>query len=306
MNINQYLKQAEKQLSDLKAMDKNEILTQIQNDFSLLNKTVEEDISTDLGNVEENVNKKRIAKNFAPFNYQEKKSPIIQFIKYFFVIGFSLSILTFSFLYWKYTPLFEINEENDRIIILGGLIDINGKEGRIKFFDQYHLAEYSETNYQHKFDIDIPAQNVKENIEIFFSAGSYTVKTSEKELLEFKCKLSKAPDDSLFKETKTASVINFSKLEGSSCIISVPVNSNLYFSGETGSIRLSNPEFNTEIKLENGSVRMRPKENEKYRYQVDISNGTAENPDSSDTNASYSIKASISNGSFDIDTKQQL
>ena len=132
-NINTYIKAVEKNLADLSIIDKSRIISEIHQQISA-NPTLMNEAPIAIAN------EKRVALGFNRFD-PAKQTSVFRFIMKSMGIMMIIFMFFIGILIWKFTPLLKVDEENNRITILGGLIDIDAKAGKFKIGNDYHFSE---------------------------------------------------------------------------------------------------------------------------------------------------------------------
>lgn len=298
-NLEQYLYQIEKNLSDLHPSDRaqvvldinlhiNESITKFQ-DKSLSN------ILEDLGSPQKVANHYRLDRGLITF--KPKKHPIVKWLSISFLGSITLFFLFILILVWKFTPIFEIDEKKQRVVILGGLIDINGTSGKMKIMDQYTFVD---NKFSNQFDgaIDIP-QGESDELVINFKSGVLNITNSLERELSWNCKLETPPTGDFLDQSKDIIVIDLEQYEGVSCDISVPSELKLSIDGQDAQITVTDAEFDTFIDIKNGQVFFNENPEVDYNYDLKVKNGLVSPEYKSSTNPdAYETRIYIENGSI--------
>jgi hypothetical protein len=226
--------------------------------------------------------------------YRPNKHPFWKWFSIMFLGSMGLLMVSILVMVWKFTPLFKVDEKNQRVIILGGLIDVNGVSGKIKVGDQYQFIP-NKFNNQFNGTIDVPRDEFDELV-INFKSGSLDFKTNIDRKLSWDCKLEKAPGQDFINMGKDIIEIDLEKTGGSSCMIGVPIDLKLTVDGEDGQISIEEPEFDTYIDIDNGSVRLMVNPEVEYKYDLSVRNGSFPKLKSSENEDAYEIKIHMENG----------
>jgi len=294
--LDQYLHEITKHLQDVSPVDRSSIIIEINDHISeSLEKYPEQNLAEildDLGEPSKVANHYRLNKGLRLF--KPDKHPLIKWLSITFISGFSIFLLFIGVMVWKFTPIFEVDEKQGKILFLGGLIDINGTSGKVKIMDQYH---YTDNNYSNQFDgaIDFPKDETDELV-VNFKTGLFNFSNSPDNKLSWNCKLDSPPTDS-FLNTSTDSVeIDLESFEGANCDIKVPANIKLTVDGKNGTIKIEDSEYDTFIEMENGLVRFSPNPEVDYTYDLKVTKGRVDDFISRKSNDSYEVKIFIENG----------
>lgn len=283
---NEYLKITESYLSDLSVMERTEILNEINNEIS------QKDLP-DLPPPLNLVNKKRAEMGIYAFKYQEKKSFLSLFFK-FIVIMTTLFFIFIGVVVWKFTPVFKVDEERNRVIILGGLIDIDGRAGKFKIGDNY---KFTDSKYENELKASIDMSKFKDEAIIKFNSGSFKLKTSDSNSLKIKCKLDSSPTQETISQSDEIIELDFTSFDGSSCELEVPVDRKITLEGKNSTVSINNPEFNLYIELDNGNVDIQPSPEVTYNYLIDVKSGHKSDFGLINKNSMFDINVSVNNGS---------
>jgi hypothetical protein len=283
---NEYLKLAETYLEDLPVMEKSKILSLIHNEI----------INTETSDLDEPiiiVNKKRVELGHYPYKYKQKPS----FLRFFLKLSAIMTIFVFTLIgivIWKFTPLFHVDEEQNRVIILGGLIDIDGKAGRFKVGNNYQFTEAKyENDFQGSFDLD----EEKEEVVIKFTSGSFKLSTATNNEIQINCKLETPPQQDMIVQSQDVVEVDFTKMKGSSCSVSVPADKKITLEGIDSNIEVTEPEFNLYVDIKNGNLQFIPAPEIDYNFSVEVENGYKGDFPTTTASDAFEIKLNIENGS---------
>ncbi|MBN1115191.1 MAG: DUF1700 domain-containing protein [Oligoflexia bacterium] len=211
------------------------------------------------------------------------KHPVIKWLVLGFLGTVSIVMLFVVILIWKFTPIFKVDGNTGKVTIMGGLIDIdntfNFKE--VKFSDSRKIKK-----------------KIK-NVTINFSNGSFEFANSDDNTFSWECVGSdKYNSDNYVEENGDTIVLNLNKPVATRCDIKVPAGILLRAEGSNGKIGLIRPEYNVDLKINNGMVGIRPDDGVKYKYDITYVNGWADTFKSSQSKDAYSLKISLVNGNI--------
>lgn len=298
--LEQFLFQLEKHLSDLSPSDRSKIIIDINEHIEQAiekysDKNVEE-ILKDLGKPQAVANHYRLDRGLKTF--KAERSPVWKWLSITFLGSLGLFLIFLLIMVWKFTPLFEINEKEQRVTILGGMIDINATSGKIKIMDEYKFVDNKFTN---KFDgaVDFSRQDFDELV-INFKSGVINLNTSAEEKLSWNCKLQVAPNDEFIERSKNIMIIDLESYEGVDCDIKVPADTKLTIDGKDAQITVNDPEYDTYIELKNGQVYFNYNPEVDYNYDLKTKNGKVSSEFvSSSSKGAYEVKIYLENGTID-------
>lgn len=286
-NHDSYLQQIEDHLKDLPVLVRSKIILEVSEHIQTIG-------SEELQSALHMANLKRSEHGYTP--YVEKKE--FSFFKFFMkgtLIMSFVSVIFVSFLVWKFTPLFHVDEKTNRIVILGGLIDINGEAGKVKVFDQY---QYSDSNFSDDFTANFTLNEEQDEVILEFQSGSFQLSTSAGSSFNLDCKLASPPDKKIISEKDDFIKIDLTQIQGSSCKLEVPEDKKITLEGEDAEIKLISPRFNSYTEITNGKVAITPAIETDYQFDLEVKEGYLGEFESSDDPEAFEIRVQIDNGSI--------
>jgi len=290
--INPYLKEVEKYLVDLPILDRNKIISELNSEIVENREILKQPAST-------TADEKRVEAGFGPYKSKNSKSSFGKTILKSLAFMFVCFLIFIGFLVWKFTPLLSIDEENQKVTILGGLIDIDGKAGKFIVGDEVHFTESSYTNdFSGSTPMSAPL-SAQKMLKLKFESGKFEIETHESSELTFECKLSSPPTQEMIDDVSDSVTIDFSELEGSNCQLKIPSGVKLEARGETASIELKAPHFDIDLELSTGNIIFIPSESRSYFYDLKVSTGNIDNFSGVDFNtAEHRIKIHLNTGNI--------
>lgn len=290
-----YLAALDRALSAIPVSDRAEIVTEIK---SHILETLARDSTATLestlasmGEAETVANRYLLERGLKPA--KPPKHPIVKWL----VIGFLGTITAFLLfivvMIWKFSPLISIDEKSERVTLLGGMIDINGKEGKVQVGSTFMHSE-SRTFEGHK---DIDPKNIRQ-IEILFANGGAEVSTSPTNRLTWKCKIDNnaQPDASFVSEKDATLSLRLDQTHRSRCEVSVPAGVAIRVQGQNGRIVIERIQSNVDAKLNNGKLRIEPDLSRAYKYEIQTRRGMTDAFTSSTDPKALLIRGSVENG----------
>lgn len=248
-------------------------------------------ILKDLGQPQKVANQHRLAYGFKTF--KRKRHPFLKWFSITFLGSLTILFVAAGILVWKLTPLAKFDEENQRMILLGGLIDISGTSGKIKVFDQYQFVE---NRFPNQFDGAFELSDEMNEIVVNFDSGVMNFTTGASRSASWNCKLQLPPGKDIVTASSTALTINLGAFGGSSCDIEVPVDSTLTVVGADAEINVTEPEYDAMVDFKNGSINFAPNPEVEYNYDIQLGNGNQDEFSSSEKPNAYEIKLYLKNG----------
>lgn len=296
--LEQYLFDLEKSISDFPPSLKAKVISEInQHIHEAREKFPDKSVSQildDLGPASKVANHYRLDSGFKTF--KPNKHPFWKF----FTIAFLGSIIVFALgvgvLVWKFTPVIKIDEENERFMLFGGLIDINGKSGKIKVVDQYKFVE---NKYKNEFEGAYTLQGSQEEILISFNSGKIDLINSPDRNLKWLCKLEKAPDQDVISFKNDSVKLKLDNYGNGSCTLELPMDAKVQLEGLEGEVTVKEPIYDIFVDINNGAINFIHAPEVEYTYSLRLKNGPRVNfPDNSMDPNAYEIQLELDNGTI--------
>lgn len=297
-HLEQYLYDLEKSLKDFPPSSRAKILNEITQKIELArqqypDKSID-NILSDLGRADRVANHYRLESGFKTF--KPERHPILKFFTIAFLGTFLISVISIGVLIWKFTPIIKIDEEKEHFMLLGGLIDIDGKSGKVKVFDQYKFVQNKYTN---EFEGSFETSSQQEELLMHFSTGNLTLKNSLDRSISWNCKIQYPPNEDIISIKDDSIRMNLDQFGGGSCTIAVPINFKLTVEGQEGEVLLNEPEFDAFVDMNDGNIHIKHSPEVAYKYSVRLKNGMKDKfPKDSDKDDAYEIQLELKNGSI--------
>lgn len=297
--LNNYLSKVEGYLSDIGPSERASIILEIkaqveQSNQDFPDKTIHQ-VLNDLGEPSALANHYRINKGLKTV----KKNKPFSFFKFCLIVSltmFGILILTTLVLTWKFTPLFELDETNNRITVLGGLIDVNGKSGKVKIMDSYQFVDNNFTN-SFEGSLDIIDENFDE-IVVNFTSGVLNLSYNDQNIVRWSCKLDSPPKEDFINRSDSIIELDFEELSGISCDVSAPSSFKTTVDAKDARVTIAEPLNDIFVELSNGDIFFKPNPEFDYKYELESSSTTNNYFNNSDTVDSIEINLSTKNGSI--------
>jgi hypothetical protein len=208
----------------------------------------------------------------------------------------ALFFISLAILVWSFTPIFKVDEKSNRVMMFGGLIDVNGTSGRIKVGNQYHFVQ---NKFTHSFDGSMEInKNQVDEVVINFKSGVLDISTSLDNKLSWNCKLGSEPNNEIVNIGNEIIEIDLQKTGGHSCDIAIPNEMKVTIDGEDGQLALNEVEFDTYVDMDNGQVVIAPNPEFDYKYDFTLQNGMADKLESTESPDAYEVRVYLKNGSI--------
>ena len=300
--LESYLVNLDKALGPISISDKAEIITEIRSHVLETQKHDEtqslDTILASLGEPEQVANRYLLERGL---KLQKAPSrPMLKWLTIGFLGSFAIVALFVLILIWQFTPIIKVDDEGGRVVILGGLIDINEKRGHLKnqllnLTDEFSDEMISERNAG-KISIDLEKNP---NIEVLFINGKFDIENSGSKTLEWDCEGVNNQNSVLNDQGRIK--INFSNYSQVQCSLTIPAGINLIMSGTNGRIDFEEPRYHISLTLTNGKINFAEAADAKYAYDFKLINGKVDNFTSDLSNDAYKIKMDLVNGRIEAD-----
>ena len=299
--LEQYLFELEKSISDfppsLKAKVISEINVHIQESLEKYPDKNISQILDDLGPASKVANHYRLDSGFKTF--KPNKHPFWRFITIAFISSIAVFALSIGILVWKFTPVIKIDEDKQRFMLFGGLIDINGKSGKIKVFDQYKFVE---NKYRNEFEGSYTMESNQDEILINFNSGKIDLVNSVDRNIKWSCKLENPPTKDIIAFKNDSVKLNLDEFGGGSCKLEIPIEMKVQLDGLEGEVTLKEPEYDIFVDMDNGAVNFIHAPEVEYTYSLRLKNGPQIRfPDNSSDPNAYEIQLELKNGTLNYE-----
>ncbi|PIR22067.1 MAG: hypothetical protein COV44_09840 [Deltaproteobacteria bacterium CG11_big_fil_rev_8_21_14_0_20_45_16] len=308
--LNIYLKELEEALKSIGAVERSEIILEISSHIrescSKSGRPMNEVIGA-LGTPEQVANRFLMERGLKPI--QLKRFGFLKWalagVGVFIIVGFLSAI----FLLKSLLPILDVNDEEGRIRILGGLIDIDEKEhkvslgkGLIRIRDEDVSFEFEAIKFQGSYDLkDIGAIRVKSiNGKMQFDQKA----SSE---LRYDCRLvnSKKEIDTskLVEIEENVLTLDMTKdVGGMNCHFSLPPGLDLDVDLANGKLDFRELKQNLNARLTNGSINFERDPSKSYHVDADVAVGHRKLPKlNAEENFDYNVKLQVKNGKIRVD-----
>lgn len=291
--LEEYLSRLDRLLSSISVSEKAEIITEIK---SHVLEAMERENAQDpgkvllaLGEPEQVASKYLLERGLKP--QRPPKHPVLKWVTIGF-LGTVTLIMTFSLiLLWKFTPLISVDDTNDRVMILGGLIDVNGNKGSVKVGP---MSIHDDSEYG-KFKGTMPLDLTKiRNFEIAFRNAKIDLSNSDQGLLAWECV--GVGSEHFIRKEKDEVKVDLTTGSYPKCSLKIPAGIWVSVFGNNGKLGIEKPHFNLKIQMDNGVVKLSPDSNKKYKFSNSIVNGKSDYFESSASKEAIVISVSLING----------
>ncbi len=230
---------------------------------------------------------------------QPLKNVSSQSINRFALIFFALSFFTFTavvgVMWWKLTPFYSSTDE--KIVVLGGLIEIDRQLGQAKIGDSF---DFGETTYKNIFEgtFEVPTTTT-EDVTLEFDKAQMEISFTQDSRITWNCKVSDEPSDSFIKQEKELVTVSLVGVGGSDCVFKLPSRLKYIVTGDSGKLDVIAPPNDLLVQLTNGIVSIAPDSELSYRFDLNVTNGFVDsNLRALSVDDGIEIKVELANGSI--------
>lgn len=290
-----YLNTLDKSLSQIPISDRAEIIMEIKSHI-LDSQANSPDLSMtsildSLGEAETVANRYLLERGLKVS--KPPKTPMVKWLTIGFLGTLSILVAFLTLILWKFTPIISVDNENDHVVILGGLIDINGQSGKMRVGARSRKFDHSNLS---TLDGSKEISKSTRKILFNFSNGSFqfTWIPGQREL-KWQCQSGGASSPPITQDSENL-IVDFQKLAGAFCKIQLPGSIQSHIQGSNGHVELLNPRSELELKLNNGQIVVSPVPQLEYNYQIQLVHGHADHFVSSNSSKAIKIAIHLSNG----------
>ena len=281
--LERYLSSLEKALKPFPVSDRADIITEIKSHvFSALERDPQtrlDTILTSLGEPETVANRYLLERGLKPAH--TSISPIVKWLVIGFLGTFAMILIFAGYMVVHFDSIVKVDSDKDRIQVLGGLIDVQGKKNQFSFGDNWAFTRTVEVA-----DGDLVA--------VTFKSGKFEVQNSEDRKLTWSCRGQSEPLKNVMNESHTAT-LDFSSMKLIQCTLNVPSGVRFSMKGENGKVEFESPSFDVDADIDNGKVAFHDDGKEVYNFKMSVTTGSVDTFKSS-TAVGRSIKVHVNNG----------
>lgn len=290
--LERYLTSLEQVLKPFPVSDRAEIVTEIKSHIlSTLERDPEarlDSVLTALGEPETVANRYLIERGLKPT--KPPISPVVKWVVIGFMGTFAMLLIFAGVVITRFTPLLHVDDIKDKVSLLGGMIEVDGKKGKVWINGSFG------DGWQNSFE-GSTAISKGQNISVKFGNGKFELSNSDESKLSWDCNTHGSKPKNFAPITDKGGVIlDFNDLSGVKCELSVPKNVQLSINGGNGKIEVKEPHYSLNADLTNGKVDLEPDEEHAYRYSLSVTNGKTDSFISSDKPDAHSISVHLING----------
>lgn len=292
--LENYLNVLERVLKPFSVSDRAEIVTEIKSHvLSALERDPQaqlDSVLAALGEPETVANRYLLERGLKPA--KPPVSPMVKWVVIGFLGTFAMLLLFVTVLVVRFTPVLQIDEDKDHVSLFGGLIDIDGAEGRLRVGSSRIDGGLG---HKRSFDgkVDLAGGG---RARVRFGNGRVELSNATEGRLAWNCTATGRGQAPAPQESGGETVLDLSEVRGVKCEIRVPERARLAVDGTNGKIEIDEPRYDVDASLGNGKVLLRPEEGRAYRYALTVTNGKSDSFISSDAKDAHRITVHVGNG----------
>lgn len=228
---------------------------------------------------------------------------------------FLLTVAGAAYLMWRFSPLVQIDEANQRVRLLGGYVDLDGREGKIRIGDSL----VSSDEFDRTFSLTKTLEPGAKAFEAQFSQGSLSIAHSTDRQVRIQCRIKGGGEGSPLQVARGKNVLSLGATQGSRCKVQIPSGIGVDVRGKNGKIVLENldaparaelgngriviarPAAATDAEVENGKIEVEPDPSRFYRFETKVELGTQDRLETSTRPDAIPIRLTVRRGSLTVE-----
>jgi|GEM_PF-2765677 len=298
IKIEHYLLQLDRELQALPVSQRAEIITEIKSHITESDAKYAGDpqhdidaILRDLG-APQTVAQRYLSAKGVPYTRPRRSGAWVKWLAIGTVAFFGLVFFAGMSAIWYFSPLVKVDNENGRVVLLGGLVDVNEKIGQVKIGDLV-MNEASGDGVIVKGEEELNGD--VQSLKIPFNTAKLDLSVGAGRKITWDCK---AASQAMPEVAVVAGVmtLNLDKLNLARCTVSIPLGLATEVRGVNGHMDVVRPGGPLDITLDNGKVNIKPDPSKVYDFEVKVKNGLQDFFPRSNAKEALKVKVSIVNG----------
>lgn len=197
-----------------------------------------------------------------------------RYVLYAFAGLFALTAACVGFIAWKFTPLVQIDEKNQRLRLLGGWIQVDGRAGSMKIGQKQVDTAQNSRHFEGKTGFRefsgghgaFGAENAQ--LLIRFLSGNLTLTAAPGDSLEWKCDVSPMGEPPQVEQVRSQMVLNLARASFGRCTVALPARLTVAVDARGGRIEVTQPAFDFRIDALYSKVVYRRDPKRAYRFET--------------------------------------
>jgi hypothetical protein len=294
--LESYLSTLDKSLGPIQVSERAEIVTEIK---SHVLEAQQRDPSQSLDSVlaalgepEQVASRYLLERGLKPV--KPAKRSIIKWLVIGFLGTFALILTFIVVLIFKFSPLIQVDDSKEHVSLLGGLIEVNGKNGDVRI-GQSKFSDHGESHF--RGSKIVKPEEVSE-IFIPFTNAKFTLENSDDQSFQWDCKAEgpvTEPADSPTPENKVLK-IDLQNTLAAKCNFKIPAKMAVKITGNNLKMNVQRPHYHLDLDAQNGKVELSPDTEKKYHFNIKVKNGKLDTFDSTNEVGALQISISLMNG----------
>ena len=221
------------------------------------------------------------------------RAPIVKWLTIGFLGTFGIACASILILIWKFSPLISVNEETERMILLGGLIDVDGKGGKVKIGGaNFEGGDGTAMTFEGARTLDSKSTE----IHIPFTNGKFAISTASDNQFHWDCQVFGGANPGTVDEGGGKLTLSLANTIGANCDIQLPANIKSVIHGANGKIEVVKPAGAMDLAMSNGKVAIEEDQTKQYKFDLTVGNGVVSKFISSAAADAIPIKVALTNG----------
>ncbi|MGE0525894.1 MAG: hypothetical protein AB7G93_17160 [Bdellovibrionales bacterium] len=296
LKIEHYLLQLDRELGGLSIGDRAEAITEMKARIrEMHNKNPQRDVSDVLLEVgsPRQVAETLLAARGATYVPPKRPTRWMRWVFVSVLAMFAFCFISAMILIWYLSPLISIDSERGRLVLLGGLVDVDEDLGRVKIGDLV-VNNALKKGVPIAGEQDLSGQDVK-LIKIPFNTAKLALKSSPGARLSWNCRAAEAREPQVTIDGGMLT-LNLDAIQIARCAILLPSGPETRIEGVNGRLKVEGPRDDLSISLNNGKVQVEPDPSKVYDFEVSVKNGLQDFFPRSNRKDAVKVKINVVNG----------
>ncbi len=298
IKIEHYLLQLDRELRALPVSQRAEIITEIKSHITDSEAKYADDpthntntILRDLGTPQAVAQRYLAAKGVA-YSRPRRSGAWVKWLAIGTVAFFGFVLFAGMSAIWYFSPLVKVDNENGRVALLGGLIDVNEKIGQVKIGDfvmNDAVKDGVVVHGEEEMSVNVRA------LKIPFNTAKLDLAVAVGRKITWDCRAASQVNPEVV-VVAGVMTLNLDKLNLAKCTVSIPLGIATEVRGVNGHMDIESPGGPLDIALDNGKVNIKTDPSKVYDFEVKVKNGLQDFFPRSVSKEAVKVKVSVING----------